>query len=191
MRQSTIQDSGDNMYRTSISGLCIRRWSICSISATMRNRLAYCPAFINTSSTRSRPTGDIEIQNIFIFHSTIDQFLAGLIHHQDFPLCGISVSIRRKRWGGRERGMQRTSWPPALRMVFKMTSQRITLLAERPFKKTPSMLGREVRHLLSRWTLIIEVLILAGSLEQDDCRKQKRRRDRRTRQTEATEIPSK
>lgn len=33
-------------------------------------------------------TGNIEVENFLFLHSSVNQFLAGLIHHQNFPLLG-------------------------------------------------------------------------------------------------------
>lgn len=37
-------------------------------------------------------TGDIKIEDIIFLHCIIDQFPAGFIHHQDFPLQTRKVS---------------------------------------------------------------------------------------------------
>lgn len=41
-------------------------------------------------------TGNIEIEDFLLLHSAVNQFLAGLIDHQNFPLLGgrVAVSIR-------------------------------------------------------------------------------------------------
>lgn len=65
-------------------------------------------------------TGNIEIENLFLLHGAFDQFLASLIHHQDFPLLGgraPSVSAVEGLIGG----VGLTSLPPALRIVFSIT----------------------------------------------------------------------
>lgn len=65
-------------------------------------------------------TANIEIEDFLLLHSAVDQFLAVLIDHQNFPLLGgglPSVSAVEGLIGG----VGLTSWPPVLRIVFSIT----------------------------------------------------------------------
>jgi hypothetical protein len=62
-------------------------------------------------------TGNIEIENFFLLHGAFDQFLAGFIYHQDFPLVatGIADCVQYKvaldvNYRGAHAGGQPTTW---------------------------------------------------------------------------------
>lgn len=94
-------------------------------------------------------TGDVEVENFLLIDGTIDQFPAGFVHHQDFPLHRGGL-LALLTFIGRD---ALTSGPPAWRMLLRITARR----ARRQWMGE----GSRSRHLLSRWMVMMEEPMLA------------------------------